>query len=57
MSGCVCGAVMDSEECRLRAHLNGPRPKARWVDLFGADPDFTGGRDVNDFLDEQRGEA
>jgi hypothetical protein len=38
------GAVGDSE-----------RP--RWVDLFGADPDYCGGQDVNEWLDEQRGDA
>lgn len=29
----------------------------RWVDLFGMDPDFTGGQDVNEYLDESRGDA
>jgi hypothetical protein len=33
----------------------GGRP--RWVDLFGADPDYCGGQDVNEWLDEQRGDA
>lgn len=29
----------------------------RWVDLFGIDPDYCGGRDVNEWLDERRGDA
>lgn len=29
----------------------------KWVDLLGAAPDFTGGQDVNDYLDESRSEA
>ena len=31
-------------------------PKPKWADLFGIDPDFTDGRDVDEWLDEQRGE-
>lgn len=35
-----------------------PAPKApKWADLFGIDPDYCGGRDVSEWLDEQRGEA
>lgn len=33
------------------------RPDSTWVDLFGIDPDFTGGKDVNEYLDEMRGDA
>lgn len=33
------------------------RERPKWVDLFGIAPDFTGGQDINDFLDESRGEA
>lgn len=29
----------------------------KWVDLFGIDPDYTGGQDVNEWLDESRGDA
>ena len=29
----------------------------RWVDLFGADPDYCEGKNVGEWLDEQRGEA
>lgn len=41
----------------MDAHLADAHPKPRWVDLFGIDPDFTDGQDVNEFLDESRGEA
>jgi hypothetical protein len=29
----------------------------RWVDLFGYDPDITGGLSVEDYLESSRGEA
>lgn len=29
----------------------------RWVDLFGIDPDYCDGQDVNEWLEDQRGEA
>ena len=29
----------------------------KWVDLFGIDPDYCGGMDVSEYLDESRGEA
>lgn len=29
----------------------------RWTDLFGSAPDYTGGMDVNEYLDESRGDA
>jgi hypothetical protein len=35
----------------------GDSERPRWVDLFGADPDYCGGQDVNEWLDEQRGDA
>lgn len=31
--------------------------KPKWTDLFGMDPDFTGGKPIDEFLDEERGEA
>ena len=31
--------------------------KPKWADLFGIDPDFTEGQPVDEWLDEQRGEA
>lgn len=31
--------------------------KPRWVDLLGIDPDFTGGKPIDEFLRESRGEA
>lgn len=36
---------------------DGEENEVRWADLFGSAPDFTGGRDVGEFLDKQRGEA
>lgn len=53
---CVCGATLGGVECGTRAHLNGPRA-VKWADLFGIAPNFTGGKDVNEYLDESRGEA
>lgn len=35
----------------------GRNPAPAWIDLWGIDPDFTGGQDVNEWLDEQRGDA
>jgi hypothetical protein len=32
-------------------------PDVRWVDLFGIDPDITGGLSVSDYLEAARGEA
>lgn len=32
-------------------------PKARWEDLFGIDPDITGGLSVSNYLESVRGEA
>lgn len=29
----------------------------KWVDLFGIDPDFTDGEPVDEWLEDQRGEA
>jgi hypothetical protein len=33
------------------------RDKPKWIDLYGIDPDFTGGMDIKEFLDQSRGEA
>ena len=33
------------------------KPAARWVDLFGIAPNFTGGATVDEFLEANRGEA
>lgn len=33
------------------------KPTVRWSDLFGIDPDITGGRSVADYLESVRGEA
>lgn len=33
------------------------RPPHQWSDLLGIDPDFTGGKPTDEWLDEQRGEA
>jgi hypothetical protein len=32
-------------------------PKARWADLFGAAPNYTGGVPVDEWLEAHRGEA
>lgn len=32
-------------------------PRLKWVDLFGIDPNYCGGKPVDEWLDEQRGEA
>lgn len=32
-------------------------PGVRWVDLFGMDPEFTGGEDTDEYLETSRGEA
>lgn len=32
-------------------------PRARWVDLFGMDPGFTGGDETDEYLEAGRGEA
>ncbi len=33
------------------------KPNARWADLFGIDPDITGGVSIADYLESARGEA
>jgi len=43
----------DEDDYDLRPET--ARPK--WADLYGIDPDFTGGKPVDVWLDEQRGEA
>ncbi len=45
----------DSELALAGVMRDCDRPK--WADMFGAAPDFTGGQEVDEFLDEQRGEA
>lgn len=47
-----CGPICEVLGCAA----DDPR-RVRWTDLFGAAPDFTGGQDVGEFLDESRGEA
>lgn len=36
---------------------SGVSERLKWADLLGAAPDFTGGQDVNEYLDESRGDA
>jgi hypothetical protein len=38
-------------------HVLGETPAMCWADLFGADPDFTGGLGVDEYLEASRGEA
>lgn len=33
------------------------QPEPKWVDLFGIDPDYCDGKPVDEWLDENRGEA
>ena len=35
----------------------GRNPAPAWIELWGIDPDYTGRQDVNEWLDEQRGDA
>lgn len=61
-SGLVCLAVVPPGwppvKCvRPFGHEGEHSPTPKWVDLFGMAPDFTGGQDVNEYLDESRGEA
>jgi hypothetical protein len=54
-------AYAEADEARvleLRDRLEpwtGPKPK--WADLWGIDPDYCEGKPVDEWLDEQRGEA
>lgn len=41
----------------VRYDKRGAKRLPRWMDLFGIDPDYCEGRDVNEWLDDQRGEA
>ena len=33
-----------------------PKPQISWLDLYGLDPDFTGGMDIDAYLEWSRGE-
>ena len=33
------------------------RDTPKWADLFGIDPDFTDGTPIDEWLEQQRGEA
>ncbi len=37
--------------------MSATEPEVTWAGLFGIDPDFTDGKDISEWLDEQRGEA
>lgn len=34
-----------------------PFREPKWVDMFGIDPDYTDGKPIDEWLEEQRGEA
>ena len=45
--------VTECKDCGIQDS----RTRPRWADLFGLDPNYTDGQDINEWLDEQRGEA
>ena len=50
---------LDAEglDAKKWAELRAMVAPLKWVDLFGIDPDYCGGMDVSEYLDESRGEA